>query len=143
MSLPPPIPPPARPVFVWIICGYYCFTLISAGLSLWLVHSGLLPMPQPQRSYFASLTWVDYTCTAAITAINAGGAVALFFLRRVATYLFAIGLLTSISLLIYQIVAKNYLQAMGPALPGAFVGWAIPVAIIIYARHLTKNGVLR
>ncbi|MDR3401486.1 MAG: hypothetical protein P4L99_03220 [Chthoniobacter sp.] len=143
MTLPPPIPPPARPVFVWVISGYYCLSMISAALSLWVVRSGLLPLPQPQRAYFDSLTWVDYAGTYFVMVINLAGAAALFFLRRVAMYLFAFGLVVAISLLIYQIIAKNYLQAMGPALPGAIVGWVIPIAIIIYARHLTQKGVLR
>jgi hypothetical protein len=143
MTLPPPIPPPTRPVLVWIISGYFCLSVIPAGLSLWLVHAGLLPMPEPQQSYFHALTWVDYTITACILAINLAGAVALFFLRRVSMYLFALALLVAICLLIYQIIAKNYLQAMGPMLPAAITGWAIPIAIILYARHLTKKGVLR
>ena len=143
MALPPPIPPPVRPVLVWIISGYYCVSMIFAALSLWVVHAGILPLPPAQRSYFESLTWVDYGSSYLVMVINLAGAVALFFLRRMAMYLFALGLVVAIALLTYQIVAKNYLQAMGPALPGAIVGWAIPVAIIIYARRLTQKGVLR
>ncbi len=133
-----------RPVFVWIICGYYCVSLILAGLSLWLVHSVALSDAAPAAIL---LRFIDLSGLRLLLlhqgVIGLAGAAALFFLRRVAVYLFTIGLLAGISFVIYQIVAKAYLQTMGSALPSAIGNWMIRIGIIFYARHLAKTGVLR
>ncbi|EDY21500.1 hypothetical protein CfE428DRAFT_0745 [Chthoniobacter flavus Ellin428] len=144
MTLPPPLPPPARPVFVWVISGYYLFSSIFAVVSLWLVYSGLIPLLPGQRPYFNSLTGSDYVCTFLILVIKLVAATTLFFRRRAAVYLFAFGLLAGLAFLIYQIVARHYMQTVGAiALPGVVVGWGVSVAVIIYAWNLAKSGFLR
>lgn len=144
MTLPPPIPPPARPLAVSLISGYYLISILFAGGALWLTYSGLLPIPQPQRAYLDSMSWVDHAITIFALAVKLAGAVAFFFLRRSAVYLFALALLANLSLTIYQIAAKGFLHSVGLiALPGMVIGWTLSAAILIYAVSLAKKGVLR
>lgn len=144
MTQPPPLPPPTRPIFVSIISYFYLAAFILTGVSLWLTYSGLIPLSQAQRTYLDSVTWVDHVFTFGLMAAKLAGATALFFLRRSAPYLFAFGLLVSICDMIYQLVARNLLQTMGPLpVAGAVVGWGLSTAIIIYAGILARKGVLR
>jgi hypothetical protein len=141
---PPPIPPPKRPVLVWIISGYYFLSRTLAALSIVIVASGMLPMREAQRSYFAALTWVDHASTSLIIVLNLTGAVLLLLLRRGAWLWFAAAFAMAIVFQIYQIVAKNWLQAVGvPGMVGAVVGWTIPVAVIAYSKYLANKRVLR
>lgn len=144
MTLPPPLPRPARPVFVSIISACYLISLIVAGLSLSLAYFGSIPLPPSQRAYLDSLSWLDHAVTIFIMILKLAGVVALFSLRRAAFYFFACGFLVAIASMVYQIIAKNYLQAVGfIVLPGIIVGWSLSAAVIIYIWDLSQKGVLR
>lgn len=135
---------PRRPAWVWVISTFY---LLSAGwtiLSFGMILSGAVPMSPAQRQYFSSLTTFDYVLALGIAVLNLTGTVLLFLLRRQAFQVFLsafiIGLLTTI----YQVIAKNWLSAIGgPGLIGACIGWLISISIIMYVRALSRRGVLR
>jgi|APCry1669189000_1035189.scaffolds.fasta_scaffold217068_1 hypothetical protein len=130
-----------RPAHVWTICMFY---LLSAGwtlLSHSLIHFGLIPLNEAQEGYFRSLTTFDYGSTIVIAASNLIGAVLLFRLRKEAFHFFVVGLIASLAVTGYQIVAKNWLGSIGtPGLVGVVFGWGSSVAIIVYSRRLTTGA---
>ena len=141
---PPPIPRPKTPVLVWIISIYFLFGVFGTIVSLVIMNSGFLPLPPAQKQYFESLTWFDHTMSVVISGINAVGAILFIQLRRSAYYLFLTAFIVSLVFIGYQIVAKNWLNAIGaPGIPGIVVGWMLILAILFYARHLVKTRVLR
>jgi hypothetical protein len=132
-----------RPVWVWVISVFY---LLSAGytfLSFALLFSGQAKPDAAQVAYFASLTRVDWFLTLSIGLLSIAGAIFLFLLRRQAVILFSISLALSFGFTGYQIMRTNWIEATGsPGLSGILIAWLISVAVILYARHLTKIGVL-
>jgi hypothetical protein len=147
MSTTPQEPPPIavkRPALVWVISIFY---ILSAGwvvLSFALIHSGAIPLNEAQQEYFRSQTILDYGSTVVIGALNLVGAILLFLLKKPAFHLFATAFGVGLAFTAYQIVAKNWLGAIGgPGLVGAVIGWGISIAIIVYAKRLISRGVLR
>jgi hypothetical protein len=142
-TTPPPLPR-KRPALVWVISIFY---IVSAGftlLSFALIFSESIPLNEAQRAYFQSQTPFDYGSSFLIGLGNLTGAVLLFLLRRHAFHCFAGAFALGILLLGYQILAKNWLGAIGgPGLVGALIGWGIAVAIIVYTRKLITQGLLK
>jgi hypothetical protein len=142
-SNPPPLPR-QRPVLVWVIAIFYWLSAGWTMLSFALIFSGLIPLNDAQKTYFDSQTLFDYGSTFLVGTANILGAIALFSLKRSAFPLFASAFGIGISLVIYQIFAKNWLEAVGgPGLVGAIIGWGISISIIIYSKRLITRGLLR
>jgi len=142
-----PVPRAERPVMVWVISLFYfvCtpFSLLMLAL-IPLMLSGAFPIPEAQRDYFESQTWFDYALSGVALIVNLAAAILLFMLRRPALYFFVGTFVFGLLMVVYNIVAKNWLEAVGvPGLVGAFFGWGINIAIILYVWHLFKKGVLR
>ncbi len=139
----PPIPG-RRPALVWVISIFY---FLSAGwvlLSFSLIYSGAIPLNEAQKAYFQSQTVFDHGSTIVIGASNLVGAILLFLLRKQAFHFFVAAFSVGLALTLYQIVAKNWLGAIGgPGLVGAVISWAISVAIIIYSKRLTARKILK
>ena len=132
-----------RPIGVWVVSAFY---VLSAGwtlLSFALIFGGVIKMTAAQEAYFASLTGVDWFFSLAIGVIGFTAAVFLFLLRRIAAVLFSVALALNLAFTAFQTMRTNWITAIGPAgLVGALLGWLILVAVIVYARRLTKRGVL-
>ncbi len=132
--------PMKRPTIVWSICIFY---LISAGwtlLSYLLIYLRLIPLNEAQEAYFRSLTIFDNGSTVVIAASNLVGAILLFRLKKEAFQFFVAAFVVGLALTGYQIVAKNWLGAIGgPGFVGTVFGWGISVAIIIYSKRLTTS----
>ena len=147
MTLTPEVQPPIpakRPALVWVISIFYFLSAGWTTLSLALVLSGGIPLSPAQQQYVSSLTAFDHASTLVIGSSNLAGAVLLLLLRRHAYLFFAGALGLGIPLTLYQILTRNWLGAAGGAgLIGAAIGWAISMAVILYARGLVKKGVLR
>ncbi len=143
---PPPLPlvPAKRPALVWVISSFYFLSSGWVILSFFLIYSGLIPLNDAARSYFKSLTLFDHGLALLIGAANLVGAVLLFLLRRQASFFLIVALGVGLAATLYQIVAKNWLGAMpNGGLVGAFIGWGINVAIIVYSRRLAALSILR
>jgi hypothetical protein len=132
-----------RPVGVWVISVFY---LLSAGwtlLSFALIFSGAIKVNVAQEAYFASLTSVDWFFSLSIGVIGLAGAISLFLLRRLAVVLFSVALVLNLAQTAYLTMRTNWIDALPQgSLFGVFLGWLILVAVILYARSLTKRGVL-
>jgi hypothetical protein len=135
--------PSRRPVWIWVISVFY---LLSAGytlLSFAWIHSGAVKLNAAQEAYFASLTSVDWFFTLSIGVIGIAGAISLFLLRRLSVTLFSISLALNLAFTAFHMMRTNWIEALGGAgLFGILIGWVILVAVILYARHLMKRGVL-
>ncbi len=131
-----------RPKLVWVITVFY---FISAGwtlLSFALIYSGITPLNAAQVVYFKSQTIFDIFFTIVIGALNFMGAIFLFFLRRTAFHLFLSAFILSILMVVYHILSKDWLAAIGgPGLIGIIIGWTISVAVILYTRKLIKHDI--
>jgi uncharacterized protein DUF4339 len=142
-----PVPRAERPVLVWVISLFYfvCtpFSLLSLALIPFMA-SGTIPVQDAQRHYFESLGYFDYAISIIAVFVNIAGAVLLFMLRRAAFYVFAGSFAVGLLMTIYNIIAKNWIEAIGiPGLIGAFVGFGINIAVVLYIWHLFRKGVLR
>ena len=147
MTIPHTVPPPIprrRPALVWVISIFYLFSVGGTLLSFALLASGVLPLSEAQKTYFQSQTTLDYGITLLISLSNLTGAVMLFLLRRHALYCFAGAFIVGLLFTGYQIMAKNWLGAIGGlGLVGALFGWSINLAVILYTRSLVVRQVLR
>ena len=135
--------PPRRPKLVWVI---FVLALLSVGytaLSLYLVLSGSIPLGEEEAKYFRSLTPIDYAVTGATGLLNLGGAIALFWLRKVALYLFAAAFAIGILGTLRHVADASFAAALGgPGVIGMLAGYALWIAVCIYAWRLKSRGVL-
>lgn len=140
----PELPQRKRPKLVWVITIFY---FVSAGwtlLSFALIYSGVIPLNEAQADYFKSQTILDILFTIVIGFLNLLGTIFLFLLRRSAYNLFLSAFAFGLLMTFYHIVFKNWLAAIGGfGLIGAIIGWGISIAIIMYARKLSKAGILK
>ncbi len=143
-SQPPEMPPTKRPVLVWVISIFYGLGGAWSLFALSLILSGAIPIPDVQRDYFDGLTMLDHFFTVVISGANLIGAILLFCLRKHAFHFLLGAFAAGLILTGCHIIAKDWLAVIGaPGLFGAFIGWSINVAVIVYAKHLSSTNVLR
>ena len=129
-----------RPAIVWTICIFYLFSAGWTLLSYLLIYLRLIPLNEVQEAYFRSLTTFHYVSTTVIAASNLVGAILLFRLKKEAFQFFVAAFVISLAMTGYEIVAKNWIGAIGgPGLVGTVSGWGISVAIIIYSKRLATS----
>ncbi|RAI24299.1 hypothetical protein, partial [Rhodoplanes serenus] len=76
--------------------------------------------------------------------LNVAGAVALFMLRKAALPLFLASVVLGLLVLAWQTVARGWTEATGGSgLVGSAIGYALLIAVCLYAWRLTRRGVLR
>ena len=121
-----------RPAIVWTICIFYLFSAGWTLLSYLLIYFRLIPLNEVQEAYFRSLTTFNYVSTTVIAASNLVGTILLFRLKKEAFQFFVAAFVIGLAMTGYEIVAKNWIGAIGgPGLVGTVSGWCISVAIII------------
>jgi hypothetical protein len=121
-----------RPVWVWVICIFYLFSAGFTLFSLSLVRSGSVQLTPAQAQYFENLTAFDYLQTFTLSFLTISGAIALFFLRKSAFYLFAASLAFNILLTIWHAATKGWVAALsGSGLVGALLGLAMVLVVYI------------
>ncbi len=133
-----------RPFFVWLIAIFYLLSTLFTVLSLSLVLSGSLPLTPEQEAYFSSLSSLDYLFSFVIDLTVFAGAVALFFLRRVALYLFCGSFDLIVLMSIWHLMTRDFLSALpSGGLLGFILGLGILAAVCLYTWKLTRAGVLK
>ena len=111
--------------------------------SFYLIFGGVVPLDAASQAYFASIGILDWLITGAILALNLAGAVALFMLRKLAVNLFIGAFAFNILSVVMAILQTSWAKVMGSdGLIGVAFGWALAIAIILYARNLAQKGVL-
>lgn len=133
-----------RPILVWIISIFYFISAVWTLFSFYLVYSGSVPLDETQKVYFESLTTFDILITVTAVLVNLVGIILFFMLNRYALYCFITSFTLSMLLTVFQTYYRNWGDLMsGPGLVGAAIGWAINIAIILYAYRLTKKEILQ
>jgi predicted nucleic acid-binding Zn ribbon protein len=140
-----PQPSPKRPKLVWLVFLFYLFSVAYTALSFLLIFSGAISVTAEQAAYFRNLSAFDYTITVLIATSTLAAAVSLFLLRKIAFHLFAASLGLQILQTLVQTITTNFLTVLGS--PGAtglglLIGFAISIAVVIYAWILKERGAL-
>jgi hypothetical protein len=138
-----PQPPAKRPKLVWIVFLFYLFSVAYTALSFFLVFSGSISVTPEQAAYFRTLSVFDWTITGVTAALNLAGAISIFLLRKSALPLFASSLGLSILQTLVHAYTTNFIAALGgPGALGVLIGFAISIAVCLYAWRLRARGTL-
>ena len=134
-----------RPIGVWVISGFYLLSVGWTLLSMALVLGGAIELNEAQRTYFESLTALDWGWSISIGLLGGAASVALLLLRRVAVRLFGIVFVLNIGQHLYQLLWRSY-TSVARATPGApagmIIGLVILLVIVRYAWNLERKGIL-
>lgn len=120
-----------RPRWVWVISVYYLCMFVFSYLALFLFLSHSVAVPEAIRAHIENLTAIEWLVLVIQSFIAVSGAVALFFLRQQAYYLFTTGFVIGLGWILWR----------SPSLM-ASIGMAILAAVCLYTRRLTKEGKL-
>lgn len=137
--------PGGRPAWVWVIVIVQITAVLLALLSFAVVFWGVVALPEAQRQRFASLTFVDYLLTAAVTGTQLAAAVFLFRLRKISAYLFPAALVLSLSITAWRAASRAdwYAGVGSTTLQVSLVKWSISLIVCLYVWKLAQKGVLR
>ena len=131
-----------RPVLVWIIAFIYGFLAFGGALNTLLLHSGILPVPEPQRSQLAELGALQWVPGLIGSGLMLAFAIALFRLRRSAVRLCEA--LIALSLLTTGFQLFRVGLPAGPfgafALASTTFSLTLLAAIYLYTRWLRSRG---
>ena len=134
-----------RPGWVWFISIWYVISFVVASSMAYLTFSGTIPMTPQFKAYIGGLTAVDYIFTVGQPLLSVSAAVALFLLRRQATYLFWSLLAVGVASHVWQYDLRSGMagtQSMPGGTTGVFFAMGIQLAICIYVENLKRRGTL-
>ena len=136
-----------RPVWVWIFSIFFFISAVYTLLSLYLLHSGFVPITEENRLYIHFKGWntLDYLFSYLLVLLYGSGSVTLFLLRKIAFPLFLSSFIANTLLTIDHILTQNLLTALGSsvAISMYFISWIPIMAVCFYSRRLSKAGVLK
>jgi hypothetical protein len=122
---------------------FYLFSAATVGITFAILPSVTTYLPDEQKQYLAGLTVIDHLVSLLILSLKVAAAVQLFRLKKSSAILFPSALLVSLLFAAWHGATKGWYAAMGQSgLTGALLGWAVTVAVCIYAWVLAKKGVL-
>jgi hypothetical protein len=128
------LPPPQRPVLVWVIC-LLAFAFLPIGLILLVLH------------VVESQNYVDYSLQAIGYIVNLTWAIQLFRLRRQALLIYIGALALGLFTLLYGLLAEDLLATLEELGVLGFVvsvvAWTLNFALLYYIWRLSRKGVLR
>jgi hypothetical protein len=134
-----------RPGWVWVISVWYTISFVLASVLAYLTFSGLIPMTPQFKAYIGGLTAIDYIFTIIQPLLSVSAAVALFLLRRQATYLFWSLLAVGVASHVWQYDLRSGISgahSMPGGSPGAFFAMGVQFAICIYVENLKRRSTL-
>lgn len=133
-----------RSVWIYLIFIYY---FIASGWKLityFLVFSGAFPITQDQAAFIDTLSFFDIASSVLIAIANLYAAIALLFLRREASYLFAYVFVISVMITFWHGATRDLYHSLGASgIIGLILGYAISAQICLYAWTLKRRGLLR
>jgi hypothetical protein len=135
-----------RPGWVWAICIFYSISFVVLCLLMYLIFSGAVPMTPQLKAALARLSAFDYVVIIVQPLLSISAAVALFLLRRQATFLFWSSLAVAVAADVWQFALGSGMTAFNSrpgASSGAFFGFGIQLAVCFYAESLRIQGTLR
>jgi|SRR5438445_628309 len=132
-----------RPKLVWAVFLFYIFSVGYTALSFALIYSGAISLAPEQATYLRNLSTFDWAVTVLSGLLTAAAAIAIFLLRKISFYLFSVAFALGILQTLVHTITTNFVAAIGgPGAIGALIGYAILLAVCIYARRLSARGVL-
>lgn len=120
-----------RPRWVWIISVYYCGMFVLSYVLLFLALSHSIPVPEVIRALGENRTPLEWAVLVVQSLISLSAAIALFFLRKEAYYLFTTGFVIGLGWILW-----HSLTVM------AATGMLILAAVCLYTRKLSRQGQL-
>jgi hypothetical protein len=143
-----PAAPGERPPLVWVVCLY---TFLSTGYSLisWvtimtMTETDLTTTPPTTHHMAASIGYFQVAAILVKLSLNLTWAILFFMLKRSSLYFILGSLGVSVTLLIYNAIARDWFAAAGLfANITAGTMLFINFAILYYNWHLYRKGVLR
>jgi hypothetical protein len=132
------VPTKTRPGWVWFIFIWNTFAFVVAARLMYLVLSGSLPLTQQAKASLAKTT-LGYVLGIVSSLLVESAAVALFLLRRQATYLFWSALGAGIAGDVFHLLLNDGIRVHGTWL---LVYLATQVTICVYCEHLKRKGTL-
>jgi hypothetical protein len=134
-----------RPSWVWVISIFYALSFVWTVLSVYLIFSGSIPTTPEVKAYFGSLSAFDYGLATVQILVSLSATVALFLLRRLATYLFWSSLAVEVVWHVWHIALRGWItpiKSMTGASAEAFIGIGILLAVCVYSEKLKRQGTL-
>jgi hypothetical protein len=135
-----------RPGWVWAISIFYAISFVVLVLSMYLVFSGAIPMTPQLKADLGRMTAFDYIVIIVQPLLSVSAAVALFLLRRQATYLFWSSLAVAVASAVWQMALRSGTTAFNSrpgASTGGLIGFGIQLAVCFYVENLRIQGTLR
>ncbi len=133
-----------RPKLVWIITICYTFSIGWSLLSFALIYSGLIPVPEVQKTYFESQTFFDHFLTVVTSLLYILGAILLFLLRRHAFHCFLTSISIGLLMTVYHIIFKNWFAVIGSGgLVMMLIVLILNISVLLYLNKLIKKGILK
>ncbi len=129
---------PKRPILVWVVFLYYVVTIVPAAGGLLLVWQSA-PFSTKARMAVESMTTLAWTLLGLTLALQLGGAVALFKLRRIALPLF-VGAFGCTILQMTMQHPENTVSGPGTLVPA--LALTIDLFVCAYAWRLRSRSAL-
>jgi hypothetical protein len=135
----------SRPGWVWFICIWYTVGFTLSTLEVYLALSHSLRLTPQTRGALGHLTTIDYVLAVVQPMLVGSAAVALFMLRRQATYLFWSAFGLGIASDVYRFVLNHgvWSQSQSQSLfHNSWVYIGMQLAVCLYCETLKRNGTL-
>ncbi len=133
-----------RPALVWFIGSFSISSGLYAILFYYQISHGMHPLPESKLAYFANYSEADYWPLMAVSALTVLAGALLILLRKASLYAYALKFVLGVGVAVWNALAKGSLDTSEPEY--IFIGlllWGFSAAMVFYAWHLARKGVLR
>lgn len=132
-----------RPALVWLISSFCISSGLWSLLIYYQVAQGLHPLPESKLAYFANYSGSDYWPLMTISALTVLAGGLLLLLRKEAVPAFAVKFAGGVGVAVWNAQEKGAMDTSEPQylLVGLLL-WSASAAMIFYAWHLKRKGVL-
>jgi hypothetical protein len=138
------MPTKTRPGWVWFICIWITSGFVIYALLGYLYFSGSLPLTPQAKASIAKFSTFYWVISIVRPLLAESAAVALFLLRRQATYLFWLALGVGIPSDVYHFVLNDAIRSASiwHGRTGILIYIGANLAICVYCEHLKRKGTL-
>jgi len=134
-----------RPIWVWLISVFYfgfgASGVMAVAMALVLFYRGSLqPAQMPELKIL-----LQSTLWGLLPAISMAGALSLFFMKKIALFVFLFLLLLRTAMPVILSAHPDYkmLQGSSEMIAGYAIGYGILLGVCIYTYRLARSGMLK
>ncbi len=133
-----------RPALVWLIGSFSISSGLYAMLFYYQIANGMHPLPESKLAYFANYSGADFWPLAAVSALSVLAGALLILLRKQAVHAFALKFAAGVGVAVWNALEKGSMDTSEPQyiLAGLLL-WGLSAAMVFYAWHLMRKGVLK